>query len=63
VLLTESILRMAIARGLTAADFENMTLGMVIDYLIVCQNEDIDEKKRKDKGNTRYATADDVAAF
>lgn len=60
---TESLLRIAVSRGLTAADFELMDIGGIIDFLIVCQNEDIEEKKRKDKGNTRYATAEDIAAF
>jgi hypothetical protein len=57
------VLRRAIERGLLAADFENMTLGMVIDFLTMCQNEDYEAKRDKDRGQTRMATADDIAAF
>lgn len=56
-------MRRAIERGLLAADFENMTLGMVIDFLTMCQNEDYEAKRDKDRGQTRMATADDIAAF
>lgn len=56
------ILRRAIERGLTAADFENMIIGMVVDYLIVCNNEDVDANSKRSEPK-RYATADDVAAF
>lgn len=61
--MSETILRRAIERGLTAADFENMTLGMVVDYLTVCNNEDIEVQQRKKEAPKRYATADDIAAF
>jgi len=60
--LQESILRRAVERGLTAADFENMTLGMIIDYLVVCNNEEA-EAKEKAKAPSRMATAEDIAAF
>jgi hypothetical protein len=60
--MTEVILHRAIERGLSAADFENMTLGMVIDYLIVCQNEEIDARQNKN-GPARMATEADVNAF
>lgn len=61
--MTETVLRRSIERGLTAADFETMTLGMVVDYLIVCNNEDLEEKNRKKTKPKRYATAEDIAAF
>lgn len=56
-------MRRAIDRGLTAADFETMTLGMIVDYLIVCNNEDYEAKLNKPKEATRMATADDIANF
>ncbi len=59
--MTETVLHRSIERGLSAADFENMTIGMVIDYLIVCQNEDIDARKKK--AAERSATQADVDAF
>ncbi len=48
---------------MSAADFENMTIGMVVDFLTECNNEYYDEKKRQKEGPKRYATADDIAAF
>lgn len=58
------LLRRAIERGLAAADFENMTLGMVIDFLVTCQNEDIDVRSKKGKNDfTRSATQADVDAW
>jgi hypothetical protein len=54
------VLRRAIERGLTAADFESMTFGMVIDFLIVCQNEDIEAKSKKNREPVRYATQADI---
>lgn len=60
---TENLLRIAVSRGLTAADFELMDMGGIIDFLIVCQNEDFEAEKRKKKGSIRYATAEDIAAF
>lgn len=62
-MLTETVMRRAIERGLTAADFENMTVGMIIDYLTVCQNEDIDARKKKNAGQERSATQADIDAW
>ena len=55
---TEDILRMAIARGLTTADFETMELGMIIDFLTTCQNAEYDARNPK-----RTATQADIDAF
>ena len=55
---TEDILRMAIARGLTTADFETMELGMIIDFLTTCQNAEYEAKNP-----TRTATQSDIDAF
>ena len=57
------VLHRAIERGLLAADFEHMTIGMVIDYLVTCQNEDYDARHSKRSEPTRMATAEDIAAF
>lgn len=57
------MLHRAIECGLSAADFENMTIGMIVDFLITCNNEYYDEKKRQKEEPKRYATADDIAAF
>jgi len=57
------LLRRAIERGLTAADFENMTIGMILDYLTTCNNEDIEMENRKKRGATRYASQADYDAF
>jgi hypothetical protein len=48
----------AIERGLSVADFENMSLGMVIDYLITCQNEE-----QKTRTDSRQATEADIDSF
>lgn len=62
-MLTEHLLRRAIERGLTAADFGNMTVGMVIDYLTVSQNEDIEAREREKRGPVRQATQADIDAW
>lgn len=39
------------------ADFENMTVGMVVDYCTACSNSKITDK------DDVYATEADIAAF
>lgn len=56
-------MRRAIDRGLTAADFENMTIGMIIDYLVTCQNEDLEASRNKRREDVRMATEADINAF
>jgi len=50
----------AIQRGLQVQDLEKMSIGMVIDYLIVCQNDEIEALENKDK---KYATQSDIDNF
>jgi len=57
------LIRRAHERGISIADMEDMTVGMILDYLTTCNNEDYDAKNKKDKGVTRYATQDDINAF
>lgn len=57
------LMRRAIARGLAAADLDNMTLGMVMDYLIEAQNEETDARERWTETPTRRATQADIDAF
>lgn len=51
-------MRVAIARGLRLEDFEQMELGMIIDYLVTCQNSEYDAKYPQ-----RTATQADIDAF
>lgn len=55
---TEDVMRAAIARGLSLEDFERMELGMIIDYLVTCQNAEYDVKHPR-----RTATQADIDAF
>lgn len=55
---TEDVIRVAIARGLRLEDFEQMELGMIIDYLVTCQNAEYDAKHPQ-----RAATQADIDAF
>ena len=58
-------MRRAIERGLVVADLDRMTIGMLIDYLIEAQNEDVEaaEKKTKKEPPARKATQADIDAF
>jgi len=53
------LLKRAIDSGLTAADLDMMSIGMVLDYLVTCYNENQKEKEPP----KRYATAADIEAF
>lgn len=55
-------MRRAIERGLSTADFENMTVGMIIDYLVTCQNEDLESKNQKNEP-VKMATQADIDSF
>ena len=55
---TEILLKRAIDSGLTAADLDMMSIGMVLDYLVTCYNENQEKESPK-----RYATAADIEAF
>ena len=56
-------MRRAMERGLTVADLESMTIGMVLDFLVEYKNEEEDAKERQKRGVTRYATQEDIDAF
>jgi hypothetical protein len=49
----------AIRRGLSIADFEDMTIGMIIDY-IYCYDEISNPKENK---KPRKATQEDIDRF
>lgn len=55
--IVEDIIRATLGRGLTMRDLEEMTLGMLIDFLTACSNKEIND------GDTLYATAADYAAL
>ena len=45
-------------RGIVLADFENMTIGMIIDYLVSCNNAEYLAQNPE-----RIATQADIDAF
>lgn len=45
----------AIERGLTLQDFKEMTVGMIIGYIVTYNNDNTDEKEEE----TREATQSD----
>lgn len=51
-------MRMAIQRGIAVADFESMTIGMIIDYLVSCSNAEYLARYPE-----RIATQADIDAF
>lgn len=61
---TETLILMAIKRGLLLSDFELMTVGMITDYLIECINDQDDENNGYDgMDTTREATQFDIDRF
>lgn len=51
----------AIERGLTLSDFENLTVGMIIDYIISYNNEHLKDEDMID--DVRTATQADFDRF
>ncbi len=51
----------AIERGLNLHDFENMTIGMIIDYIITYNNLNIKGENEEDEA--REATQEDFDKF
>lgn len=47
----------AIERGLCLRDFENMTVGMIIGFIVEYNNNHLEDDERED--NVRMATQDD----
>ena len=51
----------ALERGLTLADFEDLTLGMIIGFITTYNNERLGEDERED--SVRTATQADMDCF
>lgn len=51
----------AIERGLCLADFEVMTIGMIMGYITACNNEHLGEDEKED--SVRIAGQADYDAF
>jgi len=51
----------AIERGLTLRDFEDLTLGMILDYIITYNNDRLADDEKGD--NIRMATQADFDRF
>lgn len=51
----------AIERGLSLVDFENMTVGMILDYIITYNNLNIKADDEEDE--IREATQEDFDKF
>lgn len=54
---TEKLTMGAIERGLTLKDFEEMTIGMIIDYVITYNNAHLNEEDENEE--VRLATQAD----
>lgn len=54
----------AIARGLTLKDFENLTIGQLVDYAVT-YNEmyNLENKEEKEQDTVRLATQADMDRF
>ncbi len=51
----------AIERGLTLRDFEHLTLGMILGYVVTYNNEHLDDNEKED--TVRTATQADFDRF
>jgi len=51
----------AIERGLTLRDFEELTLGMILGYVVTYNNEHLDDNEKED--TVRTATQADFDRF
>ena len=56
---TELLIIRASERGITLSDFDNLTIGMIMDILITFNNENYTE----DEEDIRVATQDDFDRF
>ena len=52
----------ALERGLTLRDFEDLTLGMILDFIITYNNEKLDSKD-EGEDEVRIATQADFDRF
>lgn len=55
----EFLLVKALSRGLTLRDFDEMTIGMIIDY-VICYDEENNPNKKE---TPREATQEDIDRF
>lgn len=54
----------AIERGLSLRDFEDMTVGMIMDLIITFNNEHLDEDEKEDEEDkVKAATQKDFDSF
>ena len=60
-LTTEVLMVRALERGLTLSDFQEMTVGMIIDYITTYNNLNLSEEEKEDE--VRMATQADYDAF
>jgi len=60
-LTTELVMLRAIERGLTLRDFEELTLGMILGYVVTYNNEHLDDNEKED--TVRQATQVDFDRF
>jgi hypothetical protein len=51
----------ALERGLTLRDFEHLTLGMILGYVVTYNNEHLDDNEKED--TVRQATQADFDRF
>ena len=51
----------ALERGITLRDFEHLTLGMILGYVITYNNEHLDDNEKEDA--VRQATQVDFDRF
>jgi hypothetical protein len=51
----------ALERGLTLRDFEHLTLGMILGYVVTYNNEHLDDNEKED--TVRTATQADFDRF
>ena len=52
---TERLMVCALSRGLSLSDFENLTIGMIIDFIITHDNmHDDDEETEKEAGQSDF---------
>lgn len=51
----------ALERGLVLRDFEDLTLGMILDYIITYNNEQLADDEKED--SVREATQEDFDRF
>jgi hypothetical protein len=58
-LTTEILIIRALERGLSLSDFNEMTVGMLIDFIVTYNNEKIDHEEEEE----RFATQNDFDRF